>query len=691
MADLVAASYLACSLAFCALTVLLAVAHERRSRATSLLWASAITAVWAVCLAFDARDRFLDPSSLLLVELVRGAAWVFVVGGLAPKSGTVSAITRLAYGSAAAMTIVSYAFHFIAGAGAEIVHALLPLATAGNGVVVLLLLEQSYRNSTEAGRWALRPLFIGAGGMFAFDVYLGAQALLLHGFGSASWLARGLIGALCVPPIALAARRNPLWSLRIFVSRQVVFYSTTLVAVGVYLMAMSGVAYLIQRRGGDWGPAAQVAFFIGAALFLAFLVGSEALRRRLRVLISKHFYRNKYDYRDEWLRFVSTLASGSAEASLQPTLIRAVAQIIGSPSGVLWLHTPHDRHFVATCIWGEGSLRDHPLPNLGADSELIASLEERCWIIDLADYRRSATAQEKIIVPDSLIAEGGLRLLVPLLHGPRLVGVLGLGPPREPFDLSYEDLDLLKTVGRQVAMHVVQFEAEQRLAESRQFEALHRLTAFTAHDLKNLAAKLSLIVVNAEKHKRNPDFVDDAIDTVRLAADRATRLIAQLQGGEHPQAVQACCDIRAILAKVVARCASEDPTPDLQDATGGGPTLVRGDPDRLASTFEHAVRNAQQATASVGKVTVHLSEMSEEVIVKIVDNGSGMTAEFLRDRLFRPFDTTKGSKGMGIGAYQVRDYVRSLGGEVHVTSEPSVGTVFALHLPAVQASGDVPR
>jgi signal transduction histidine kinase len=63
-----------------------------------------------------------------------------------------------------------------------------------------------------------------------------------------------------------------------------------------------------------------------------------------------------------------------------------------------------------------------------------------------------------------------------------------------------------------------------------------------------------------------------------------------------------------------------------------------------------------------------------------------MSPEFIRDRLFKPFDTTKGSKGMGIGAYQVREYVQSLGGRVLVESRENEGTRIELHLPVQSAN-----
>jgi putative PEP-CTERM system histidine kinase len=277
-----------------------------------------------------------------------------------------------------------------------------------------------------------------------------------------------------------------------------------------------------------------------------------------------------------------------------------------------------------------------------------------------------------------------LALLVPLIHAGRLVGLLGLGAPSEPFEMSFEDRDLLKTVGRHIGTHLAQLEMDRSLAESRQFEAYNRLTAFLMHDLKNLVAQLSLVVSNAEKHRRNPAFVDDAIDTIRNSTDRMGRLIEQLQRGEQ-RAVDRPVQLLPLLERVIERTRDHAPVPVL--VTGAEDIVVMADPERLTMVIEHAVRNAQDATPPTGSVSLRLSRQGRKAVIGVADTGVGMSAEFVRDRLFKPFDSTKGSKGMGIGAYQVRDYVHSLGGDVFVSSVPDAGTVFEISLPIADAVG----
>jgi putative PEP-CTERM system histidine kinase len=289
-----------------------------------------------------------------------------------------------------------------------------------------------------------------------------------------------------------------------------------------------------------------------------------------------------------------------------------------------------------------------------------------------------------------------MRLVVPLTHGEELIGFAVLADPPPPFKPNYEDRDLLKTVGRHVAVHLAQYEADRRLSESRQFEAYHRLTAFVMHDLKNLAAQLALIVSNAEKHKRNPEFVDDSIATIANSTERMQRLIAQLQRREV-QSLARRVSLVEIAQVAAERCAVRKPVPVCRAMVGD--VWVEADPERLTMIVEHVIRNAQDASSESGTVSVGVTvdggAGDDEVVpigdtsrlrvpmatLTVTDRGAGMTREFVQERLFKPFDSTKGSKGMGIGAYQVREYVQSLGGRVDVASDEGQGTRFTLRLP----------
>jgi putative PEP-CTERM system histidine kinase len=271
-------------------------------------------------------------------------------------------------------------------------------------------------------------------------------------------------------------------------------------------------------------------------------------------------------------------------------------------------------------------------------------------------------------------------LVVPLLLGPRLSGFIVLLHGTHTKKLDYEDRDLLKTVGRQLATHLARQESDARLSESRQFEAYNRLTAFIMHDIKNLVAQLSLVVSNADKHRHNPEFVDDMVDTVQNSVARMNRLMNQLLMGET-QGPQGRVPLAAAVEKALGRCKGREPEPVF--APDPAAVAVQADAGRLIQVLEHVMRNAQDACVEGGGVHVRIDRVGDYGRIRVADTGCGMSPEFLEQRLFRPFDSTKGTKGMGIGAYQVREYVRMMGGRVEVESTQGEGTTFDILLPFV--------
>jgi putative PEP-CTERM system histidine kinase len=676
--NLGAVSYGLAAVAFLALAALLIVAWEGRGQGARLIIATVATAIWSVVLALFSTDDAAPALPVFVAGTLRHAAWLIVLAGLVRTAGFPRVLARLAY--AAWLGVLAL------GIGAAILRAqwfLTVMITAGVllPLIGLVLLEQIYRNANASGRWILRYLYIGLAGMFVYDIFLYSQALLLGGIVQDVWYARGFVFALTVPFLALAARRNPDWSIKVFVSRDIAFYSTSFLAVGGYLLVMAAGGYIVQLLGGSWGYMAQIVFFAGALGLLAALVGSTTLRRKLKVFLVKHFYRNKYEYREEWLRFISTLSEERADEDARVTGLRAVAQIIASPgAALLALEERRDGCSIAASWPSDGLIPESAVEMCG-NKQLLDLLGRREWVVDLAEYREDRDAYEQLDLPAWLVSRKEWRLLVPVLLRDRLLGIMLLKSPPSDFELTFEDRDLLKTVARHVATHLAQFDSERRLAESRQFEAYSRLSAFLMHDLKNSVAQLNLVVANAGRHKSNPAFIDDAIETVAGTASRMTRLIEQLQRGEVSESRERVA-LESIARIAVERSQGREPKPELLVEQAG--LEVTANAERLVSVLEHVIRNAQDATPGHGRVTVTVATRDRAAAVMVTDTGQGMSAEFVRERLFRPFDSTKGARGMGIGAYQTREYARSLGGAVEVESTSGRGTVFSLILPIAE-------
>ena len=314
-----------------------------------------------------------------------------------------------------------------------------------------------------------------------------------------------------------------------------------------------------------------------------------------------------------------------------------------------------------------------------ADSSLVTFLRRSQWIINLEEIRTYPSTLRRPGLDDWFQSHDDLWLLVvPMLVGERLYGFIVLLRPRSAPTLNFEDHDLLRTVGRHAGTHIKQAELDKRLAESSQFGTYHRLSAFLMHDLSNLIAQQSLVVKNAERFRHDPKFIDDTIDTIANSVSRMRRLMEQLTSvTKTPQSSKVA--LSDVLAAAVGNSTAREPVPTL--TCDDRSIYVNADADRLTVVIEHLVRNAQEATPRNGRIEISASIRDGFATVVISDTGSGMSPEFISERLFRPFDSTKGSQSMGIGAYQAREYARMLGGNLDVQSTVGSGTTFSLHLP----------
>jgi putative PEP-CTERM system histidine kinase len=237
----------------------------------------------------------------------------------------------------------------------------------GMALIGLVMIEHLFRNTRPERRWATKFLYFGVGTLFAYDFFLYTDTLLFKRIDEQIWTARGLVHAIVVPFIALSTARNPDWSLDIFVSRRIVIHSVVVIGAGIYLLAMAGAGYYIQYFGSDWGTALQVVFFVGAGLVLITMIFSGHMRSIVTVFLSKHFFNYKYDYREEWLKFSDTLSSSELIEPLRERAVRAIAEILHSPGGLLWTRGSNG-HFFLSANWNTPESGIH---RVDGDSSLI--------------------------------------------------------------------------------------------------------------------------------------------------------------------------------------------------------------------------------------------------------------------------------------------------------------------------------
>ena len=674
--------YTISTVGFLILTVILKASWQGRIQGAVLIIATFINAVWSGVLSYDAGFSISDPLVITIVELIRDGCWlaflfILILYNEQKTNGT--EVIRVLALIATSLIILELGYSIVVVVGQIqspkfIAFDVRIITLIILSVIGLTLVEQLFRNSKENKRWAIKFLCLGIGGLFAFDFYLYADALLLKRIDYEIWDTRGYINLMVMPLIAVSAARNPQWSLDVFVSRKIVFHTTALMSAGIYLLAMAAGGYYIKLYGGNWGSIAQIVFLFGALLVLGLLLFSGQIRAQFRVFLSKHFFNYRYDYREEWLKFINTLADDKLDTQTRERVIHAIADIVDSPAGVLWLlREPNCFRMMAN--WNmeiAGTLSDYP------GGALTQFLELKQWVVELKEYNQFPDVYVGLELPPWIQYLPQAWLIVPLLHQSQLYGFVILANPRAKIKINWENRDLLITTGRQAASYLALLDTTEALMDARQFEAFNRLSAYVVHDLKNVAAQLGLVVKNAAKHKNNPAFMEDAISTVENAVNKMGRMLAQLRKSSNNMQTASRFNLVAIAKQVVERRKIDTPAPTL--TTESEELFVVADCDRLAAVIEHMIQNAQDATDNSGYVSVDISTEEDFALIKIADNGIGMDAKFIQERLFRPFDTTKGNAGMGIGVYESKEFITAIGGRFDVTSEPNKGTTFFIRI-----------
>ena len=323
-------------------------------------------------------------------------------------------------------------------------------------------------------------------------------------------------------------------------------------------------------------------------------------------------------------------------------------------------------------------------PAEAAPLALVTHLEATRRIIALDDARAGrAPAEEATALPDWLVARSDAWALVPLIHVDRLIGAIVLDRPPVDRRLDWEDFDLLGVAGRQVASYLAEARAHGALADARRFEEFNRRFAFIMHDLKNLVSQMALVARNAERHADNPAFRADMIATLQDSSQRMTALLARLSHqpaarGEAPARIA----VRAMLERLATGRRAQHPV--LVDGDAG--VAITVDPAALETLVGHLLQNAIEASPGGTPVTLATAQTGDEVTISVCDTGTGMSAAFVRDELFKPFFSSKPS-GFGLGAYEARQLATAMGAQLSVDSREGEGTCFRLTLPA-DAAGE---
>jgi len=484
----------------------------------------------------------------------------------------------------------------------------------------------------------------------------------------------GWTGAWTLPLAAMLFGAVAILYMRL--SRAFAFQILLLLALSGYILL---VALLNAALGLVLGPVAwliQIGFVAGATVSALVMLLTPAHRAAMKVQVAKHLFAHRYDYRDEWVRFTATIGrAGDDAAPLDVRIVKAIADITHSPGGLL-LVADGDGGLSADMRWNWPALE---APARAGNEALARHLEATGRIVELNMLRDPSAGgdAEAALVPEWMIAEGSAWVLAPLVHFDRLQGAVLLARPPIDRTLDWEDFDLLRVVGRQAASYLAEAHGQEALSDARRFDEFNRRFAFIMHDIKNLVSQLSLVARNAERHADNPEFRADMIATLKNSVEKMNDLLARLSqhNKARPEAPRAVSAARMIEALAAAR-KGQHPVVSM---ASGDPMLL-ADPARLEQALGHLVQNAIDASPANEPVVVQVVERGGEIAIQVRDRGIGMSQDFMRANLFKPFASTKHG-GFGVGAYEARALIVAMGGRIEVDSREGEGSVFTVILP----------
>ena len=645
-----------------------------------------VTATW--CLAAAAALTPEMAVACSFAESLRNLAWLLAIYRLFASDGR--------HSSLAPIRPVIFALAFVELLHVSVTLALSYLSIPGGLAVVgfeveimlrllvtvggLVLVHNLYAGAPREVRPALRWPAIGLAVLWTFDLNLYTVAYLARSWPGEIAALRGLAALVLAGCFAIAASRKR-DELRLRPSRAVTFQTFSLLVIGVYLVAMVAVAQWLSYAGGDFARLIEMGFLTFASAAALVVLPSRRVRAWLKVILTKHFFQHRYDYREEWLRFTRTIGrTGDGSSPLGERVIQSVGDITDSPAGLLL--TPDEQGdlvLAARWNWPEAQV-----PPLAYRAGALGRFEQSSYIADLDEIREGIAAGGfEMQAPDWLLAEHRAWALVPLVHYERLVGLVVLARPAMARKFDWEDFDLLRVIGQQLASYLAENASQEALAEASRFDDFHRRMAFVVHDIKNLASQFSLLARNAELHADKPAFRADMLVTLRNSSDKLNALLARLSrygGGTVDR-------LEHVAAQDVARAVMTrfHPTGRLELAETRE-IGVTANAHSLEQVLVHLVQNALDASAPESAVSLSLSRDDLHAVFEVVDTGTGMSPEFVRNRLFKPFVSTK-SGGFGIGAFEARELVKAMKGRLDVESREGVGSRFTVRLPLAPCVG----
>jgi len=547
-------------------------------------------------------------------------------------------------------------------------------------IFVLSHVEKTIRMTRGTALWRIKFLLLGIGIIFGALILLSSYWILYSRLPDSFMLPHSVVLLLALGIMSFSLLRRSLEEEQIFISRQALYHSVVVLIAGGYLLGMGVLAELVNRMGIGFNFFWYSLLFLVGLACLATILLSEQFKQRLRHIINTTFYKRKYDYDQQWRRLTEKLSSRLTLDELLPPILETVVDTFGLNKASIWLYD-QDR---GELYLARGLNTNGDIPSFRLKEDLVREIQKQPFLKPELLYQH--WDHDRLQIQRWQVLTGAV-IIAPLSINDNLIGLLTLGRKLSGKGYDQEDQMMLSLIAKQVASNIFNVQLTERLAQARQLDIFYKTSSFILHDLKNSVSMLSLILDNAADNMADPEFQQEILQTIRQAVGRMKQLMNKLSRLPTTLELELReCNLNEIVERVLGRFRMNGTGEIHYEQRLKQLPSILADPLRIEQVITNLVLNATEALnqATGGRedkgIVIETMVEGEWICLKVQDNGPGINKQFLMNKLFKPFQTTK-ERGLGIGLYQCKTIIEAHRGKIEVESQEGQGTTFYVRLP----------
>jgi hypothetical protein len=531
----------------------------------------------------------------------------------------------------------------------------------------LLQLESTFRASVGQLRRALVLPVVALGSFLSVLLVAGMMDLLYSRVDFAGIQLSALLSILVMVLVSRFLVFEEIKGQRVVISREAVYSSVAVLLVGAYFLLIGGAVWLLVSLGGSPQVFFSVlAAFVLTVVFVALFL-SSSIRQRWRGLVDRSFYSGRLDLLTELSNFAEDVTAATDRGEMFAAMVTILEQKCRMTGIAIVLKGNCAGEFVTA--YPASLARSHHLP------EIEDWLFRAGKMISVAEIDADSTVLSP--AKTEFLGQEAGRQLIPLIARKELVGFVGC---RSSGVVDPEVRFLIDSISHQLALSLLSARQSEILLETRELASFTKVSSFVIHDMKNLISMLSMILQNAQNKFGDPRFQQMTMETLGGALERMRRLINRLSSpAKQIDFELSDCNLRQLLLDLIDEMKLSSQRKIAVKIDIGELPLVRGNMEKLKSVTSNLIINAIEAMPTGGELRLSSAVVEGDVCLTVQDTGVGMTAEFMREKLFRPFQTSKAG-GLGIGLFQSKELAEQMGGRLSVKSAPGEGSTFELRL-----------